>query len=225
VSDAVLNIVIGLVTSTVSGGSVWAWKRAGGARVLHRKQAFFGLHPDRSCIIILNSHWQFSAATDRSDVHAIMELAAVADEVGCPYSLLAADAGEINGDRTELGIGGLGSNPRNVGYAASQLPGVTLEDDAFTIAGQRFQHDQGRHDHALVAKFTPPQSTQPVLMIVGQSSVANHAAVYFLRRNYRDLSRSVASLDRFCLVLRADSTDTYGYQSVQLVADLSEAAF
>lgn len=225
-SDAVLNIVIGLVTSIVSGGSVWVWKRASTARILHQKQAFLGLRPGVPCVIILNSHWQMPAVTDHSDVYAIIELAVLAKEAGCPFSLAAADARELNGDRTELSIGGVGSNQRNVEYAASHLPGVSVNPDGdFTVGEQRFLHDYGRRDHALVAKFTPPQSTQPVLVIMGQSSIANRAAVYLIKRDYRRLSKTVASLDRFCLMVRVDSADIYGYQAVELAADLSAVAF
>ncbi|MFI6155612.1 hypothetical protein ACIBCA_23330 [Kitasatospora sp. NPDC051170] len=225
-SDAVLNIVIGLVTSVVSGGSVWAWKRVSGARVLHRRRALLGLSPGVPCVIILNRHWRMPEVTDHGDVHAIIELAMLAEEAGSPFTLVAADAGEFTGDRTELSIGGLGSNRRNVEYVASQLPGVEVDPDGhFTVDGRRFVHDQGRQDHALVAKFTPARSTRPVLVVMGQSSIANRAAVHLLKRDYRQLTRTLASLDRFCLMLRVDSADTYGYQAVELAADLSDVAF
>ncbi|MEU1510349.1 hypothetical protein ABZ495_36100, partial [Kitasatospora sp. NPDC005748] len=124
-SDAVLNVVIGLVTSVVSGGSVWAWKRVSAARVLHRKRALLGLRPGVPCVVILNGHWQMAAVTEHGDVYAIIELAMLAEESGCAFTLVAADAPELNGDRTELSIGGLGSNRRNVEYLARYLPGVT----------------------------------------------------------------------------------------------------
>jgi hypothetical protein len=226
VSDAVLNIVIGLITSVVSGGSVWAWKRLSAARILHRKQALLGLRSDVPCVIILNSHWQLPAVTEHGDVYAIIELAMLAEEAGTTFSLVTADAPELNGDRTELSIGGLGSNPRNVEHVARHLPGVALNKRGdFTVDGRRFLHTYGRTDHALVAKFTPPQSTRPVLMIMGQSAIANRAAVHLLKRDHKRLSKEIESLDRFCLMLRVDSADTYGYQAVTVAADLSAVAF
>jgi hypothetical protein len=60
---------------------------------------------------------------------------------------------------------------------------------------------------------------------MGQSSIANQAAVYLIKRDYRRLSKTVASLDRFCLMVRVDSADIYGYQAVELAADLSAVAF
>jgi hypothetical protein len=36
-SSALLNIVIGLVTSILSGSAVLLWRRAASSRVLHRK--------------------------------------------------------------------------------------------------------------------------------------------------------------------------------------------
>jgi hypothetical protein len=222
----VLNVVIGLITSVVSGGSVWAWKRVSTARVLHRKQALLGLRPGAPCVIILNNHWEMSAVTEHGDVYAIIELAILAAESGCAFSLVPADAPELNGHRTELSIGGLGSNRRNVEYLAGHLPGVKVNQRGdFTVDGQRFLHKQGRADHALVAKFTPPQSEQPVLMIMGQSAIANRGAVHLLKRDFKRLSKEIDSLDRFCLMLRVDAADTYGYQAVQVATDLSAVAF
>ena len=225
-SGVVLNVMIGLITSVVSGGSVWAWKRVSTARVLHQRQALLGLRPGTPCVIILNSHWQMSAVTEHNDVYAIIELGMLAEEAGCAFSLVAAEAPELNGDRTELSIGGLGSNRRNVEYAARYLPGVKVNRHGdFTVEAQRFLHKQGRTDHALVAKFTPPQSVQPVLMIMGQSAIANRAAVHLLKRDYKRLAKEIESLDRFCLMLRVDAADTYGYQAVEVAADLSAVAF
>lgn len=190
-SDAVLNVVIGLVTSVVSGGSVWAWKRVSAARVLHRKRAPLGLRPGVPCVVILNSHWQMAAVTEHGDVYAIIELAMLAEESGCAFTLVAADAPELNGDRTELSIGGLGSNRRNVEYLARYLPGVRVNERGdFSVGGERFPHTYGRTDHALVAKSTPPQSAQPVLMITGQSAIANRAAVHLDRGEVIQLVKS-----------------------------------
>ncbi|WP_369372464.1 hypothetical protein [Streptomyces sp. cg36] len=225
-SDAVLNVVIGLITSVVSGGSVWAWKRVSTARALHQKQALLGLRPGLPCVIILNSHWQMPAVTEHSDVYAIIELAMLAEEAGCAFSLVAADAPELNGDRTELSIGGLGSNRRNVEYLARHLPGVKVNPRGdFSVGAECFPHTYGRTDHALVAKFTPRQSAQPVLMIMGQSAIANRAAVHLLKHDYKRLVREIQSLDRFCLMLRVDAADTYGYQAVEVATDLSAVAF
>ncbi|MFJ4092864.1 hypothetical protein ACIPYS_14880 [Kitasatospora sp. NPDC089913] len=225
-SDAVLNVMIGLITSVVSGVSVWAWRRVSTARVLHQRQALLGLRPGVPCVIVLNSHWQIPAVTEHSDVYAIIDLAMLAEESGCAFSLVAADAPELNGDRTELSIGGLGSNRRNVEYLARHLPGVTVDRSGdFSAGGEHFPHEYGRTDHALVAKFTPPQSAQPVLMIMGQSAIANRAAVHLLKHDHKRLVREVESLDRFCLMLRVDAADTYGYQAVEVATDLSGSAF
>ncbi|MER7581226.1 hypothetical protein [Kitasatospora sp. NPDC097691] len=225
-SDAVLNVVIGLVTSVVSGGSVWVWKRVSTARILHRKQALLGLRPGVPCVIILNSHWQVPAVTEHSDVYAIIELAMLAEEAGCAFSLVAAEAPELNGDRAELSIGGLGSNRRNVEYVARHLPGVSVNQRGdFTVGGECFIHEQGRADHALVAKFTPPRHAQPVLVIMGQSAIANRAAVHLLKRDYKVLLKEIESPDRFCLMVRVDAADTYGYQAVEVATDLSAVAF
>jgi hypothetical protein len=58
VSAALLNILIGLVTSVLSGGSVLAWRHVKDARILSRKAAFFG-------------HWQKPGSTSHDDVQAM----------------------------------------------------------------------------------------------------------------------------------------------------------
>jgi hypothetical protein len=85
-----------------------------------------------------------AALLSHDDVHAMIEVAALAHEAGCPISVLPADdLRENNGDRTEFCIGGPMSN----------------------------------------------------------------------------------SVDRFCLIVQVTSADTYGDQAVELVANVTDAAF
>jgi hypothetical protein len=44
-SAVILNIVVGLMTSLISGGSVWAWGRARVTRRQRERARFFGLSP------------------------------------------------------------------------------------------------------------------------------------------------------------------------------------
>jgi hypothetical protein len=39
-------------------------------------------------------------------------------------------------------------------------------------------------------------------VIAGQRAVDNRAAIHFLEREYRTLSKAVDSLDRFCLIVQ-----------------------
>jgi hypothetical protein len=67
--------------------------------------------------------------------------------------------------------------------------------------------------------------SRPVCVISGHRALSNRAAVDFLKREYRNLSTTVASLERFCLVLRMNASDTYGHKATELVADVTDAAF
>jgi hypothetical protein len=233
VSAVVFNIVIGLVTSVLSGGSVWTWHRAALVSAVRRKAAFFGLEPGGTCLIVMNNHWQKPGSTSHYDVHAMIEVAALAHESGCPITVIPADElHEGNDDRTEFCIGGPTSNPRTAGHLAAHLPGVSIlpysaerDSGAIAIGSEQFLFERGRLEHVTVAKFTPVGSSRPVFVICGHRSIDNRAAILFLTREYRNLSKSVGSLDRFCLVLRVNASDTYGHQATELVADVTAVAF
>jgi hypothetical protein len=87
VSAAFLNISIGLATSVLSGGAVWLWQRARNARILRRKAAFFGVERGGTCLIIMNNTWDTPGRSSHHDVHAMIEAATLASEVGCAISV------------------------------------------------------------------------------------------------------------------------------------------
>jgi hypothetical protein len=235
-SSALVNIVIGLVTSIIGGGSVWLWQRARNVRLLRRKERFFGLEPGKACLIVMNNKYNMVGSANHNDVQAVIELATLASSLNCPVTIESCnDVHGINGDRTEFCVGGPagGSNPRTGGHLAANLPGVTLcpfdparRDSMAILAGaERFLWDAGNQEYALVAKFTPTGSSRPVIIICGQTAIANRAAVHYLKREYRKLSPVLRSLDRFCIIVRAAAIGTYGYQASELASDVSEAAF
>jgi hypothetical protein len=233
-SAALTNIVIGLVTSILTGGSVWAWQRARDSRVLRRKAAFFGLRTGGTCLIVMNHKYDATGATAWDDVHAMIEIAVLAHEAGSAVSVKSCDeTHESNADRTEFCIGGLNSNPRTIGHLAHHLPGVTLrpyhatrrDSAAIVVGDQRFLYEHGKIEHALAAKFTPPAATSPVILICGQRAIANRAAVHYLRRNYLTLTRNLDSIDKFCLIIRTTASDTYGHETTELAADVTATAF
>jgi hypothetical protein len=236
VSAAFLNIVIGLATSVLSGGSVWLWQHAKNARLLRRRAAFFGLEPGGQCLIIMNNKAGLAGSAHHDDVQAMIEVATLASGVGSSVSLESCDEFRgSNADRTEFCIGGPtgGSNPRTGGHLASCLPGVTLcgyhprrrDSMAIVVGDQSFHRDRGNDEYALAAKFTPPGSSRPVILISGQTAITNRAAIGFLKREYRGLAKTLASTDRFCVVIRARSIGTYGHQAAELAADVTSAAF
>jgi hypothetical protein len=96
---------------------------------------------------------------------------------------------------------------------------------AFVVGGRSFFWERGNQEYALVARFTPAESSRPVIVICGQTAIANRAAIDFVKREYRTLSKLVASIDRFCLMVRVNSIATYGHEAAELACDVSEAAF
>ncbi|MFI0485217.1 hypothetical protein [Actinomadura sp. 9N215] len=234
-SALLLNVLIGLVTTVLSGGGVWLWNRAKQARTLHRKAAFFGLEGGAPCVVVMNDKYSKPGSMAQDDVHALVEIALLGRELGSPVSIRRSqEFRESNGSTTEFCIGGPlgGSNPRTGGHLAAHLPGVTLlpygqDDDsmAFLVDGERFRCDRGRREHALVAKFRPDPASRPIFVICGQTALANRAAVHFLQHRHRDLAGSLETAERFCLIIRVDAIETYGFQAPTLERDVTSTAF
>ncbi len=233
-SAALLNIIIGLATSIISGGSVWLWQYAKNARILHRKSIFFGMKPGSTCLIVMTGRYDNPRAASHDDVQALVEVGTLANEMGCPISVRSSEElRESNGNRTEFCIGGPESNSRTRGHLATYLPGISFrpynpsrrDSIAIVAGGQKFLRDPGSREYALVAKFTPPASTSPVILISGQTAVTNRAAINYLKREYREVARAVVSADRFCIIIRVAATDTYGYEAASLERDVSATAF
>jgi hypothetical protein len=232
-SSALLNIVIGLVTSVVSGTAVLLWRRATTSRILHRKAAFFGLRPGRPCLIVMNNHWQLPGSASHDDVQVMLEIAALAHEAGCPVTVIPADElRERDEDSVEFCVGGPLSNPSTAAHLAAYLPGVKQrpisarsDSGAIVVGGQKFSFKRGRQEHALVAKFTPTNSRTPVILIYGQRAINSRAAINFLKHNYKTLSKAVASISKFCLIIAVTESDAYGAQAAELAADVTSATF
>jgi hypothetical protein len=233
VSSALLNIVIGLVTSVLSGTAVLLWRRAASSRIVHRKAAFFGLRPGGPCLIVMNNHWQLPGSASHDDVHVMLEIAALAQEAGCRISVVPTDdLRERAEDSVEFCIGGPLSNPRTAAHLAAYLPGVkqhrisaSSDSGAIVVGGRRFAFKRGKQEYALVAKFTPAHSSRPVILIYGQRAINSRAAINFLKHNYRTLSKTVESIGRFCLIIQVTSSDAYGSQAAELAADVTSDAF
>jgi hypothetical protein len=233
-SAVLFNVMIGLATSILSGGSVWVWQRAKNARILRHKSVFFGLKPGATCLIALTSRFDNPKAASHQDVQALIEVANLANEIGCPVAVWPSEElHESNGNRTEFCIGGPGSSPRSRRHLTTYLPGVSWlpydpsrRDSMAIVAGdRRFLYDRGEREYALAAKFTPTSSVAPVILICGQTAIANRAAINYLKNRYREIENIINDAQRFCLIIRIDATDTYGYQAASLECDISDVAF
>lgn len=64
-----------------------------------------------------------------------------------------------------------------------------------------------------------------MVLVCGQSSVANQAAVHFLRREYAQVVRAVASVDRYCLLVKVSDIGVYSFHRSVLERDVSAEAF
>ncbi|TXS54141.1 hypothetical protein EAO75_07025 [Streptomyces sp. uw30] len=230
-----LNVAIGLLTSMLSAAFVWLWHHGRKARALHRMAGFFGMRPGETCIVVMNHKWDRPGVAAHHDVQAMVEAVVLARELGCEVSMrVSGEFRDSNGPCAEFCIGGPenGSNVRTAGHLEHNVPGVELrpfsdrpDSMAFVVGGETFPWERGQREYALVAKFRPPSATRPVFVVCGQSAVANHAAMLFLRRSHRELSARLASTERFCVLLRIEAIPTYGVQGAVLARDVSASAF
>ncbi|MET7984692.1 hypothetical protein [Streptomyces sp. NPDC005281] len=223
------------MTSLLGGGFVWLWERAKRARAVNKRAAFFGVRPGQTCLIVLGNKHNSPGVAHYRDIRAAMELALIAGELGCHVSVESGDFRGGNGDRTEFCVGGPigGANIRTGGHLAAHLPGVVIhpydgthpDSVAIEVGGEKFQFDRGNQEYTLVAKFTPVESVCPVFVVAGQTSVANLAAIHFLRREYAQVARQLSSVERFCVLIKVSDIRTYEFHRAGLEREVTAAAF
>ncbi|MGW2049500.1 hypothetical protein ACWCPF_30610 [Streptomyces sp. NPDC001858] len=230
-----MNIAIGLVTSLLGGGFVWLQERAKRARAVNRRAAFFGVRPGQTCLIVLGNKYNSPATAHYRDIRAVVELALLAGELGCHVSVESGNFRGSNDGRTEFCVGGPtgGANNRTGGHLAAHLPGVFIHpyDDtrqdsvAIEVGREKYLFDRGNQEYALVAKFTPEESSCPVFLVAGQTSVANLAAIHFLRREYAQVAKQLSSVERFCVLVKVSNIETYEHYRAELECEVTAAAF
>ncbi len=232
--SALANIAMGLVTSLLGGGFVWLWERGKRTRTLNRKARFFGIRPGETCLVVLPNKHNAPGTAHHRDVQAVVQVAMLAGELGGHVVVASDSLRGSNGDRTEFCVGGpLGdANIRAGGHLAAYLPGVTLhpysdrpDSVAFSVGGEQYLFDRGNAEYALVAKFTPQESSRPVVLVCGQSALANQAAIHFLRREYARVATEITSEERYCLLIKISDIRTYEFHRAVLERDISAAAF
>ncbi|MEV5144100.1 hypothetical protein AB0L14_06555 [Streptomyces sp. NPDC052727] len=223
------------MTSLLGGGFVWLWERAKRTRAVNRRATFFGVRPGQTCLVVLGNKYNAPGTAHYRDVRAVVELTLLVGELGCHVSVESGDFRGSNGDRTEFCVGGPtgGANPRTGGHLTAHLPGVVIhpydvtrpDSVAIEVGGEKYLFDRGNQEYALVAKFTPAESVRPVFLVAGQTSVANLAAIHFLRREYAKVARQLSSVERFCLLIKVSGIGTYEHHRAEFVREVSLAAF
>jgi hypothetical protein len=236
-ADAVLNVVLGLLTSAIGAVAGWLLQTARRRRRTARLQAFFGLPSGSECLLVVNR--QFNAASvsvHREDVSALMELAVLVNSCGARPDITAHDRVRQGlGRQAEFCLGGPTSNERTTAHLAWRLPSVAFGYDTaertcqLTVGDREFPEVLDGpagpgHVHALLARLDPGDGGCPVFLIGGQTAVANHAAVRYLTAHHRELAGRHGEHGTFALVLRVVNPARYGPDVVELVADVTAAA-
>jgi hypothetical protein len=232
-SDVVLNIVVGLLTSLISGASVWVWSRARMGRRQRERAAFFGLAPGGHCRIVAPEAYGTPRAVSKHDLFSIVELAKLMRDLRADLDVVAAGEGTYGvGDMTEFCVGGPSANVRMRSHLARFLPGVEVHSfaagspraAAIIAGGQEFLREPDSREYVLVARLRP-DGGRPLFLICGQTGITNRAAASYLRDNYRRISTAHGAVADWCLVLLVLEPSVYGHQFTELAADVTAGVF
>jgi hypothetical protein len=236
-TDMVLNIVLGLLTSAIGAVTGWLVQFVRKRRRLARLQAFFGMPGGSDCLLVVNRHHSagHQQSVHRDDVSALMELAVLVNSCGARPDIVAHDqVREGLGDKAEFCLGGPSSNERTAAHLLRRLPGVGFQYasgtwGAVTVGDQEYPGEPSSPTnsgcgYALLARLDPGEGRRPAFVIAGQAAIGNHAAVRYLVRHQRELMRRYGSRDSFVLLLRVINPGKYGPDEVELVADVTGAA-
>jgi hypothetical protein len=233
-SAVILNVVVGLITSLISGGSVWVWGRARVTRRQRERARFFGLSPGDTCRIVAPQAFGRPRTVSRQDVFSIVELAKLMRDLRADLEVVGSDEGSYGvGDVTEFCVGGPSANMRMQSHLVHFLPGVAVfsyapespKPAAIVAGGEEFLREPDAREYVLVARVRLPDDGRPLFLICGQTGITNRAAAAYLRDNYRRISSLHGDRESWCVVLRVVAPPVYGYQMTELAADVSASAF
>ncbi|MCC9310927.1 hypothetical protein LN042_28305 [Kitasatospora sp. RB6PN24] len=232
-TDAVLNVVLGLLTSAIGAAAGWLLQTLRRRRRMVRRQAFFGLPGGSECLLVVPRHMKSPSqhSVHRDDVSALMELAVLVNSCGARPDIVAHDQVRQGlGRQAEFCLGGPSSNERTAAHLNWRLPAVRFDGgSAITVGGREFRMEIATADspgdcYALLARLDPGDGGRPVFVVSGLTAIANHAAVRYLSAHQRELARRHGEHGTFALVLRVVGPLAYGPDVVELVADVTDAA-
>lgn len=233
-SAVILNIVVGLITSLISGASVWAWGRARVTRRQRERARFFGVSPGDTCRIVAPQAFGAPRTVSKHDVFSIVELAKLMRDLRADLDVVGSGEGTYGvGDLTEFCVGGPTANLRMQSHLARFLPGVSVlsyapgsgKPAAIVTAGREFLRERDTREYVLVAKVRLPDGGKPLFLICGQTGITNRAAASYLRDNYHRISSVHGDRENWCVVLCVVAPPVYGYQMTELTADVSASVF
>src|SRR3984893_13534896 len=92
-SAVILNIVVGLMTSLISGGSVGAWGRARVTRRQRERARFFGLSPSDTGRIVAPQAFGAPRTIAKHDVFSIVELAKLMRDLKADLDVVGSGEG------------------------------------------------------------------------------------------------------------------------------------
>ncbi|MDH6110840.1 hypothetical protein P3T36_004414 [Kitasatospora sp. MAP12-15] len=236
-TDSLLNILLGLLTSAIGAGIGWLAQTLRRRRRLERTRAFFGMPGGTECLLVVNRQTSSNStkSVSRNDVFALMELAALVRDCGARSDIVPHDQVRQGlGGKAEFCIGGPSSNERTAAHLAWRLPGVEFipipdrsYGESLRVGGQDylFDHDPALGGaYALLARLDNGPDGRPTFLIAGQTATSNHAAVRHLTAHHRELARRYGTHGTFALVLRVVNPAAYGPDVVREVADVTRQA-
>lgn len=223
--DLSLNIAAGLLTAVLVWLAQWLLQR----RRIQQTRVFFGLTAGTECLLVVNRHAKSASdhSVHRRDVFALLELAGLIQRCGAQVEVVSHEARRGFGLKTEFCIGGPASNSRTAAHLKWKLPGIQdIDAKAGTarLGDITYAYDK-QAPFVVLAKITGPDQSRPVFLVCGQRAITNQAAVRYLVTRARKLARTYGVSGRFCLLLRVINPGVYGPDVVELVADVTEAAF
>ena len=202
---------------------------------------FLCVHAGESCAITLNTspRGMISSSSEakgtrvmtHNDAYAVFEIYQMVDRVGGSVDLYEPDS-PPPADRVEFCLGGPRSNRRTEDLLKEFLPNISmrdalisdrvpdpsrqpqdiiLEDDPENPT--RFECKRDHREYVILARVMRHEPKKCIFIVAGQTSITNHAAMYFLKRNLDKLHHRFGNRS-FCLILYLRDSEGKYYENV-----------